>query len=196
MRLLIALVALLACSPAFAVLGRLANVESQPDISTEGEIEFGDNGYMGIYLAGTYKFTPDLLGTGRFVLADTDGGDYNQFGFEALYQVHDLLETVDTAVVFSYDRLDYDVNNASGSNLIVRGVVSGRNGLGGNGNIYPYGNLIFARASVKVGGRSNSDTEIGFGGGVVIPTATGEFFGGIDIIDDPFFGAGFRYFLQ
>lgn len=197
MRLMIALVALVACSQASAVvLGRLANVESQPDLSAEGLLDFGDNGYMGITLQGNYKFTPEFIGSGRFVLADSDGSDWKQFGIQGQYQIHGLVETLDTAVVFSYDRLDYDVSNASGSNIIVRGLISGRNGLGSKANIYPYGNLIFARGSTKVNGRSSSDTEIGFGGGVVIPTATGEFFGGVDIIDDPFFGAGFRYFLQ
>ena len=71
MRLLIALVALFACSQASAVvLGRLANVESQPDLSAEGMLDFGDNGYMGITLQGNYKLTPDFIASGRFVLAD------------------------------------------------------------------------------------------------------------------------------
>ena len=46
------------------------------------------------------------------------------------------------------------------------------------------------------GESDDSETELGFGGGIVIPNASGEFYLGIDIIDEMIFGGGFRYFLQ
>ncbi len=43
---------------------------------------------------------------------------------------------------------------------------------------------------------SNLDTQLGFGAGLVVPFSRGEFYGGLDFLDDPLLGFGLRYFVD
>jgi len=42
----------------------------------------------------------------------------------------------------------------------------------------------------------DTENELGFGGGVVLPVGPGEAYAGVDLIDELQFGLGFRYFVQ
>jgi|GEM_PF-5834938 len=74
---------------------------------------------------------------------------------------------------------------------VVEGIVSGRAGVGSNPDLQWYSNLGFTRIKAP----RYSETEVSFGAGLLLPTATGEIYGGIEHIDEIFFGFGYRHFL-
>ncbi len=193
MRYLLTLCCVLLSSTAFAGLavnGKLADIQHLPAQSVEGKVEFvtGDSDLTTYGGGFNLKYSDKLLLTGTLALVSADSDDGTLFGFGGQYVVDGVLSTVDVATFGSYERLSAD----SDLNLITIGaVVSSREPVGANKNIFWYGNLFISRAS-----GDGSETDLGFGGGLVVPSASGEWFGGIDIIEDPVLGFGFRYFIK
>ncbi len=193
MRYLLTLYCVLLSTSAFAGLainGKLADVAHLPAQSIEGKIEFvtGDSDLTTYGGAFNLKYSDNLLLTGTLAAVSADSDDGTLFGIGAQYVVDGVLSTMDFATFGSYERLsgDSDINL-----LTIGAVASSREPIGANKNIFWYGNIFISRAS-----GDGSETDLGFGGGLVIPSAAGELFGGIDIIDDPVLGFGFRYFLK
>jgi hypothetical protein len=193
MRYLLTLFCTLLSSTAFAGLainGKLADVQHLPAQSIEGKIEFvtGDSDLTTYGGRFNLKYSEKLLLTGTLAAVSADSDDGTLYGVGAQYVIDGVLETMDFATFGSYQRISGDGD----ANLLTIGAVaSSRDPIGANKNLYWYGNLFIARAS-----GDGSETDLGFGGGLVMPTASGEWFGGIDIVEDPIIGFGFRYFLK
>lgn len=195
MRLIVTVVITLFCSNALAGLavnGRLAHVQHLPAQSVEGKIEFVTGNDDLTTYGGRFnlKYSEKMLLTATLARVSADSDDGTLFGIGGQYVVEGVLATMDFATFGSYQRLSGDDD---GINLITVGAMaSSQQPIGANKNIFWYGNLFISRAS----GNGNSDTEIGFGGGLIMPSPSGEWFSGIDIVDDPVLGFGFRYFLK
>jgi len=193
--------------------GRQANIQQAAQTSVEASFTFGDYQFLGARL--NYKLSNDLMvfadvGQGELEVeelrSELSNPDGIVFGFGAFHQLAGVSQTMDVAVKASVHlgtleltsdgvKVETDIENFS-----VEGLFSGRNSIGTSGNLYPYGNLGIhrLRGEVEAQGRrisEDSETELGFGGGVVMKTATGEFYGGVDLIDEILFGFGFRYNL-
>ncbi len=171
--------------------GRSADLNRLPDTSVELGINLGDyyeSDYQYIGARYNYRVNPDLMAYGD--IGSVEFGPLDEFGFGigAYYMLHDLIDTADTAVKFSFHNVggDIDVNV-----IALEGLISGRNGLGSNPDLTWYANIGFNRIS----GSGQSETDLLFGAGVIMPTQSGEIFGGLDLVDDIQFGIGYRHFL-
>lgn len=193
MRSIITLFCTLIASNTFAGLavnGKLANVEYLPVQSVEGKVEFFTGGDDLTTYGGRFnlKHSDKLLLTATLARVSANSDDGTLYGFGGQYTVDGVLSTMDFATFGSYQRLSAD----DGINLFTVGAIaSSREPIGANKNIFWYSNVFIARAN-----GATSETDIGFGGGLIMPSVSGEWFTGIDIIDDPVVGFGFRYFLK
>ncbi len=195
--LLLSLAGLMITMPAHAeffglVNGRSADVTNAPDRSIEAGVGFGDffdADYTHFGIRYNYKYSPKLMVIGNLGLSEAGNDDGVSFGVGAFYQLDGVLTNQDLAVKGVINRANGD---SSVTGISLEALISGKQGVGANGDIGWYGNVGFHRFSSG----SASETEIGFGGGVTFPAASGEFFAGIDLIEDITFGAGFRYYLQ
>jgi len=178
--------------------GRSANLDLAPNLSVEAAFITGDYGeadYQNIGARINYKASPLLMVYGDFGLTEIGDFDGNGFGIGAYYMVEGLLTTVDFAAKFSFHKAsvtargfnDFDIDT-----IVAEGLFSGQSGLGANGDIGWYGNIGIHRVKDDGG----SETEIGFGGGLIMPLANGEVYGGIDLIDELQFGIGYRHFIN
>jgi hypothetical protein len=171
--------------------GRAADLNRLPDTSVELGINLGDYydvDYQYLGVRYNYRVNPNLMAYGDVGSAEFGRLDEIGFGIGGFYMLHDLIETADTAVKFSFHNIggDIDVNV-----IALEGLISGRNGLGSNPDLTWYANVGFNRIS----GDGNSETDLLFGAGVIMPTQSGEIFGGLDMVDDIQFGIGYRHFL-
>lgn len=204
----LSLLALAVAAPAQAEFlglmnGRSVARDALPDVSVEGGIVLGeiddevDYQYIGARI--NYRASPDLIVYGDVGQTELESGgddaDGISFGVGAFYVVDGVFSGSDFAIKGSYhtgevendfdDEFDVDI-------LVVEAVLSGREGLGASGNIGWYANLGLHRIDFD----DDDENELGFGGGIVVPTQSGEFYLGIDIIDEMIFGGGFRYFTN
>jgi len=165
-----------------------------PDRSFEAGIGIGEIGFIDYQYIGVrynHRVNPDFMAfgdVGQFELSSGGSVDEITFGIGGYYMLQDMLETADTAVRFSYHNYGGDLD---GNSLSFAAIVSGRNGLGSNPDLQWYGILSYNRLKLF----DESDSELGFGFGLVHPTTTGEIYGGVEHIDELFFGFGYRHFL-
>jgi len=183
--------------------GRLVGRDSLPDRSFEAGAQFGeyddtDTQYFGARF--NYRASPDLMIYGDIgqteveLNVDIDGIG---FGIGGYYIVDGVFSGSDFAVKASYHTVSLEGDNTREFDftaLVVEAVLSGREGLGASGDIGWYANVGMHRLDFDDIG--DDETEIGFGGGIVLPRQTGEFYLGIDMIDDLNFGGGYRHFLD
>jgi hypothetical protein len=182
--------------------GRSADLPKLPDTSIELGITMGDFGeadYQYFGLRYNYRMQPGFMVYGDVGQAELESFDGNNFGIGFFYVMEGIFEGTDFALKGNIHRAtlkargsrDVDLNGMG-----LEGVFSGREPFGANNNIHWYGNVGVHRISQKQGSASISDTEFGFGGGIVMPSKSGQLFAGIDFIDEITFGAGYRHFLQ
>ncbi len=183
--------------------GRSANMDNMASMSVEGGINL--EGDITTYaLRFNFKASPDLM-----VFADVGQVKFSRFnssasgtgfGAGAFYQLRNvqLLENTDFAVKGSYHTatvseggFDLDLGE-----IAIEGLISGDQL--GSTNLGWYGNLGMHILSADFGGFGGDDdsNELAFGGGVVGSLAFGDWYAGIDFIDEMFLVAGIRYNLQ
>ncbi len=177
--------------------GRSANLDNLADLSVEGGLAFGDITNIGARV--NYKVNPDLMVFGDFASTDFDGGGSGtSFGGGAFYQLRNvtLLENTDFAVKGAYHL--GSVDEADYSEISLDAIISGDQL--STTNLGWYGNLGLHMLRVEVdfgfGSASDSETELLIGGGVTGSLSFGDWYAGIDIIDELFFVAGVRYNIQ
>lgn len=175
--------------------GRSADLTKLSDLSVEGGFITGDD-YDHFGARVNYRVSPGLIAYFDFGKTDIGSTDGTPFGIGAFYQLQDLISNADAAVKGSYHTGDTEAGRIEVKNtaLSVDLLISGREPISANGLEW-YGQLGIHRISAKVGSNSNSETELGFGGGVILPVGVGEAYFGIEHIDDLFFGFGLRYNL-
>jgi len=126
--------------------------------------------------------------TGTLSSVDGDGDDGTLLGISGHRVMDGIVENYDFAVFLSYSRLSAD---DSVSLFDLGAVISSREAFGANKNLYWYANVFLARAT-----GNGSENDFGLGGGIVMPSTSGEFYVGADLIDDLVFGIGYRHFLK
>ena len=206
---LVATLAALSAGSAHAELfgllnGRSADPSSMSPLSVEAGIVTGGD-FQNIGARVNYLVSPQLTVFGDFGLAEVDAGfgaepDGNAFGAGLFFFLGDqqFLPQFDVAAKISYHianlefrSIDFDYNVLS-----LEGLISSPEPFTAGGLSW-YANAGLNRLDADVdGGRGDDDTELLLGGGVVLPLGPGEVYGGVDLIDEIQFGAGFRYFVQ
>ncbi|MBX2837354.1 MAG: hypothetical protein KTR35_10905 [Gammaproteobacteria bacterium] len=184
--------------------GRSANLDLAPNLSVEGAFVTGDYGaieadYQNIGARVNFKASPLLVVFGDFGLAELGDFDGNAFGLGAFYMVEGLFTSVDFAAKVSYHLSSQErtgFQDVDFTVLAVEGLFSGKSGLGANGDIGWYFNAGIHRLSAEAGNNDDSETELGFGGGFIVPMASGELYGGVDLVDEMTFGVGYRHFIN
>lgn len=182
--------------------GRSANPGNMTDLSVELGFITGDLGeadYQNIGARVNYRVSPELVVFGDVGISEFEQADGTPFGVGAIYFLSNqrISENFDIAGKASYHTGDYDFNNFSGdiSGLSLEVLVSGQEPISANGMGW-YANIGFHRLSVDFGLADDSSSELGLGGGVILPVGPGEAYAGVDFIDEMTFGIGFRYFVQ
>jgi len=195
--------------------GRSANLDNMADMSIEGGANiWGDGNLLGTRL--NYKVSPDLMAfgdLGRFAVdgsgADSDGLVY---GIGAFYQLRNvnLLENTDLAVRGAYHLGTLDAGGGvdlDWSEITIQALISGdqlgETDLGWYANVGMHileqdigVSFIDPFTGQRIsGGGSDSNNELGFGGGVTKPMSFGEVYGGVNFIDGGILVAGVRYNL-
>ncbi|MDO6460001.1 hypothetical protein Q4485_04780 [Granulosicoccaceae sp. 1_MG-2023] len=185
--------------------GRSANVANYTNLSVEGGIQVGDLDFYGA--RATYKLNQQLAVYGDLGLADYDfnGDDGFAFGGGLIYTLDGVLPEIDTALNGSFhmssgDYVDFtafSVRAVFSDDIPTQNVTM---------NWYGSVGLEYLSADVDVCdvygvnfGRctySDSDTELAFGGGVVLPLGPGEAYGGLEYVDDMMLAVGYRVGLQ
>lgn len=196
--LLLSFIGLMATMPAHAEFfglmnGRTADITNAPERSLEAGVVFGEffeADYTHFGLRYNHKTSPELMVFGNLGLSEVGNDDGLAFGIGVFYQLQGILTNQDLALKAVINRANGDDDDLTG--ISFEALISGREGIGANGNMGWYGNLGLHRFSAD----DDSETELGFGGGIIIPAESGEFFAGLDLIEDITFGAGFRYYLQ
>ncbi|MEE9320025.1 MAG: hypothetical protein V3U76_06225 [Granulosicoccus sp.] len=183
--------------------GRSADLSKLPDTSVEfGAVlgDLGDADYQYFGLRYNYRIDPGMMVYGDVGQTEIEDGDGLAFGFGFFYVVDGVLENTDLALKGSFHRLKTEESGDSRDDkyqgLAIEAVFSGRSPFGAKKNLNWYANIGMHRISVDFGGSDDSETELGFGGGIIVPTDSGQYFAGIDLIDEMIFGAGYRYYWQ
>lgn len=179
--------------------GRSANMDNMAGMSVEGGINL--EGDITTYaLRFNFKASPDLMVFADVGQVDFDNADGTGFGAGAFYQLRNvqLLQNTDFAVKGSYHTVSvgeggFDIDLGE---IAIEGLISGDQL--GNTNMGWYGNIGMHILSVDFGrfGGDDDSNELAFGGGVVGSLAFGDWYAGIDFIDEMFLVAGIRYNLQ
>lgn len=171
--------------------GRSADLTKLSDMSVEGGFITGDDyDHYGVRL--NYRINPGAVAYGDLGQTEINNSDGTSFGVGLFYQLEGLFANADTAIKGSYHsaKLGSGRNKETVSAITVDLIASGREPLSDNGMEW-YGQIGFNRLK----GDAGSDTELGFGGGLILPVSAGEVYFGVEHIDELFFGIGFRYNL-
>jgi len=189
--------------------GRSANLDNMSDMSVDAGINIdGDGNLLGV--RGNFKMSPDIMlfgGLGRLSIDDVGGnGDGLVYGFGAYYQMRNvtLLENTDFAVKGAYHLGTLEAGDSEFfgdidldyTEISIEALISGDQL--GDTDYGWYANLGMHILEVDVSNFSSagsSDTELGFGGGIIGSLSFGEFFAGVDFIDGALLVAGIRYNL-
>ena len=172
--------------------GRSADLNNLPDSSIEVGLNFGKYDTLKYQYFGArfnYRLSPELMGYADIGAVEVEETDEIGFGIGAFYMLQDILPNADTALKFSYHNVGGDIDVSA---LAVEALVSGRNGLGRNADLQWYGNLGLSRLS----GDGDSNSSLVLGGGILIPTQSGELITGLDFNDGLVFRFGYRHHLQ
>lgn len=203
---LTALLALTTAVPAQAeylglLSGRSANPGNLTDLSVELGLVTGDLGeadYQHLGARVNYRVSPEVVVFGDIGIAEHGQADGTPFGLGALYYLSNqrVNQQLDIAGKASYHTGDFKFGGFKGdiSSLSFEVLISGQTPISASG-IGWYSNLGLHRLSSGYAG-SDSSIELGFGGGLILPTGSGEAYAGIDYIDELTFGLGFRYFVR
>jgi len=182
--------------------GRTADLSALPATSIEFGLTMGDideADYQHFGLRYNYRVDQGFMVYGDLGQTEVGRGDGNSFGAGFFYVMDGLFEGTDFAVKGNLHRVKLGKKGYRDlrlKGLSLEGIFSGREPFGAKKNIHWYANVGMHRLSSDAGGDDNTETEFGFGGGIVIPSKSGQLFTGIDFIDELTFGAGYRYFLQ
>lgn len=175
--------------------GRGADISAMADKSVElgfvtGDI--ADVSYEGYGFRFNFKASPDLIVFGDIGKGEVSDDDGTLFGAGFLYQIRGVTKTNALAFKGTYHKAnpDDDEGGDDPTILTVEVVLSGDKI--GESDLSWYFNGGIHKFDVG----NYDDTEIGFGGGIFMPTSFGEFYAGMDLIDEITFGLGVRYFLQ
>ena len=186
-------------------LGLLDGRSPDPSQLSEMSVEIGylseDNLST---LAGrfNYQLSPVLSLYGDFGITEVGNGDGNSFGAGVRYYLPNqrIAPELDIGVRASYHMSSIDFSSGFASNdldlteLTVAVHVGGKEAFYSNGLKW-YGVVSYNRQSSEQGSFDNTDTDLGFGGGVYMPLGPGEAYVGVENIDEMFFGIGYRHFL-
>lgn len=206
----------LAAQPAMAdwlglANGRSANLDNMADMSVEAGANFGSD--VTIFGARVnYKLSPDIMVFGDVGMVDIEsfGGDSDGlgYGFGAFYQMRNttLLENTDFALKAAYHLAGTDRSSGVGSidqdfsEITIEALISGDQLATTEFGWYANAGMHILKTefdSVRlIGNVSDSNNQIGVGGGITGNIALGEWFAGIDFIDGMIFVGGFRYNLN
>ena len=179
--------------------GRSADVSRMSDTSVEAGAIFGDvrdADYEHFGARFNYKINPTIMAYGDLGNSEASDADGLAFGVGAFIQMDGVLTARDFAVHASVHRAKLEAGNFDDSftSITVEALITGRDPFGASGNMFWNSSIGLNRLS----GGSDSDTELTFSGGVVLPVASqsGEFYASILYIDDISFGGGYRHFLK
>jgi len=179
--------------------GRTANMDNLANMSVEGGVNLkSDFNTFGARL--NYKLSPDLVLFGDLGQSNFGAASGFSYGVGAYFQLRNvtLLENTDFAVKGSYHggnlTIDGCDNNAFGvffeeicdfnaSELTIEALISGDQ----------LGSTDFAWYANAGWHNFDYGSELGFGGGIVGNLSFGDWFAGIDVIDQFFLVAGVRY---
>jgi len=203
------------CSAAYADIlgvanGRSADVDSMANVSVEAGITF--EGDWSTYAARVnYKVSPEILVFGDLGLTGFDSGFDDEsglvFGFGGFYQFGEFAELGEIAVKASYHTASVDYDSCSFlsidcsvdlGELAIEALASGEMQ---NSDLRWYANVGMHFLTIdfsisNFGSLDDDSTEIAIGGGVVGDLDFGEWYAGMDLIDDLFLVAGVRYNLR
>lgn len=191
--------------------GRSANLDNMADMSVEAGANFGSD--VTVFGARVnYKVNPDIMVFGDVSMVDVEsfGGDSDGlgYGFGAFYQMRNvtLLENTDFALKGAYHLATLD--RSSGrvsvdqdfSEISIEALISGDQLSTTAFGWYANAGMHLLKTEIDTasafGNISDSNNEIGFGGGITGSIELGEWFAGIDFIDGMIFVGGFRYNLN
>lgn len=147
-----------------------------------------------------YQYTPLLTLYGDFAVVDVGNNtDGTAFGIGARYYLANqrIMPELDLAVRASYHMGSVDSDASSEldlSELALAVHFGGKEAFYSNG-VKWYGVVSYNHIAADTSFGENSDSEIGIGGGVYMPLGPGEFYIGVENIDEMFVGLGYRHFL-
>lgn len=174
--------------------GRTANMDNMANLSVEAGLNMSDPTLLGA--RANFKLTPDLVIYGDLGRADFRSLDGFVFGLGAFYQLRNVtvLENTDLAVKASFHAGKLDFDFCAGfsaceedvTEIAVEALISGDQL--SNTNMAWYGSAgIHSFSFLGLG------TEIALGGGVVGSLGFGDWYAGLEFIDEIYFTAGIRY---
>lgn len=166
--------------------GRSAKISSLPASSIEAGFVTGDVGgfsYQGAGVRFNYRTSTDFMIYLDAVRVDSEDAEGMGYGVGFFYHIPGILKKNDFAAKVSY-HIGY------GNAVSIEGVFSGQKI--GASNLSWYTNVGLHKFDLDNG---YDESELGFGAGVFTDTSFGEFYAGIDLIDEITFGFGVRYHL-
>lgn len=188
--------------------GRSANMDNMAGMSVEGGYTIGDSSTLGARF--NFKVSPDLMVFGDVGQTTLKDGSFkvdgNSFGAGVIYQLRtvNLIENSDLAVKLSYHTLGIEesgcetfgnqtfCDTAAGdvTELAIDAIISGDQlSTTSFGWYATLGMHMFD-------GDGGDENELALGGGVVGDLAFGQWYAGIDLIDELLIRGGIRYNLQ
>jgi len=186
--------------------GRSANMDNMAGLSAEVGYTIGDISTLGLRV--NFKVTPDLMVFGDLGQTELGDGPFDldgqSFGIGAFYQLRtvSLMENTDMAVKVSYHTLSIeeagcetfqgfgtvcDVDAGDITELAIDGIISGDQL--SNTNFGWYGSL----GMHMFDGDGGDENELAIGGGVVGDLGFGQWYGGLELIDELLIRLGVRY---
>ena len=182
------------------IAGREATPEKTSKLSAElgivtGELEGVD--YQNIALRLNYRYTPKMVITGTIGRGELGESNGVPFGVGVLYHLSNqrITDVIEIAGTASYHRGSYDLGGSDEDiNALALGIlISGVKPIMRNGMAW-YSSVGFQNVDVDVSS-SDSSSDFGLGGGVVLPTGVGNAYLGFEYFDSLTIGLGIRYFV-
>jgi len=173
--------------------GRSADIGALPDSSVEAGFLTGDIGEASYQSFGgrfNFRVSPEVMLFGDIAQTEIEDGEGLAYGAGLYYPVKGIAKNNDFAVKLSYHTITLEPKDSrfdgeeDGNVLSIEGLLSGDKI--GESNLNWYANFGMHKFDFD----GYDETEIGFGGGVFSATSFGEFYAGIDLIDEMTFGVG------
>jgi len=144
-----------------------------------------------------FQFSPTLTLYADYVTQDTEFLEGTGYGAGIRYHLANqkFLSGMDVSLRASFHTVEYEDTLGIGINNEVESMSAAIH-IGSqqpvSGNIKWYGVLSYN--TLEADGIED-DSEIGYGGGIYMPFATGQVYLGVEKIDDLIMGVGYRHFL-
>lgn len=194
--------------------GRTANLDNMANMSVEGGVNLkSDFNTFGARF--NYKLSPDIVLFGDLGQSEFGAASGLTFGFGGFYQLRNvsLLENTDLALKGSYHTGELEVDGCgdigndlvgipgidlgffdeicdiSASEIAFEVLISGD-------QLSTTNFAWYANAGLHIIDAGASSTEIGLGGGIVGDLGFGDFYVGLDLIEELFIVGGIRYNLN